>query len=127
MDLHELDPVAAPQVDGQNVAKTGGIILVLKSVWLQRSSLLGFKTVMELPCRDVDSRFETDNQGVIFGGSEGKFLPIEIAGDGVPLHNNTGFVIIHTGGEGACQCRGTSIFKFGCIFAKVPNVALSVL
>ena len=38
-----------------------------------------------------------------------------------------GFIIIDARGEGACQGDRTSIFKFSCVLAEVPNVALSVL
>src|SRR5215813_3257466 len=73
------------------------------------------------------SRVEAKHQRVVFSVSEGEFLAIEIADDRIRLHDDSRFVVIHARGEGASQGDRTPIFKFGCILAEIPNVALLVL
>src|SRR5262245_41745222 len=63
----------------------------------------------------------------IFGIVQREFLTVKIANDWMRLHDNSRFVAVDASHERALDGSDQAILEFVRVFAKVPNVAVSIL
>src|SRR5437870_9844153 len=99
---------------------------MVEEVGLQRGGLLRFQAVVERASRHGDGLGETECVREILGIGQREFLTVKIADGRVSFHDDSWLVPVDPSHKGAVNGGDQTILKLAGVFAKVPDVAISV-